>query len=191
LMALAETALTDAVANVTPLVGRGVISNADGVLVNDGPALLDRLVRQVTRPVRWDLVMRTMRALGVTAAVELAPAGTLTGLLRRELPDVECVALRSPDDLTDARALAAEHGVTTPVAAPEFRLVVAPVRGTVRLPAPRAHVAAGDVLAAVATHSETVDVTATSGGRVIELLVADGDPVAAGQPLARLSAAVE
>ena len=31
--------------------------------------------------------MRTLAALGVTATIELAPAGTLTALIRRELPD--------------------------------------------------------------------------------------------------------
>ena len=55
-------------------------------MVSDGPTVLARLVGQVTRPVRWDLCLDTMRDLGVTGTIELAPAGTLTGIARRELP---------------------------------------------------------------------------------------------------------
>ena len=36
---------------------------------------------------RWDLCLRTMADLGVTAIIELPPA-TLTGLARRALPGV-------------------------------------------------------------------------------------------------------
>ena len=34
------------------------------------------LVAQVTSPVRWDSCMATLRSLGVTATIELPPAGT-------------------------------------------------------------------------------------------------------------------
>ena len=47
--------------------------------------MLDRLVDQVTLPVRWDLCMATMAELGVHATAELPPAGALTGLAKREL----------------------------------------------------------------------------------------------------------
>ena len=47
--------------------------------------MLQRLVRQVTAPVRWDLCMRTLADLGVTGVIELPPAGTLAGLVKREL----------------------------------------------------------------------------------------------------------
>ncbi len=63
----------------------------------------DRLVRQVTRPVRWDLCQATLRDLGVTAMIELPPAGTLAGMARRELPGVEMVAVNTPDDLARPR----------------------------------------------------------------------------------------
>ncbi|GAB3966821.1 hypothetical protein GCM10029978_032830 [Actinoallomurus acanthiterrae] len=54
---------------------------------------------------RWDSCMTTMADLGVTAIIELPPAGTLVGLARRALPDVERVALKTPADLDKARAL--------------------------------------------------------------------------------------
>ena len=38
---------------------------------------MDKLVAQLTRPVRWDLCTETMRQRNVTAIVEFPPAGTL------------------------------------------------------------------------------------------------------------------
>jgi [acyl-carrier-protein] S-malonyltransferase len=97
-----------------------VLSNADGAAVRDGAELVRRLVGQVATPVRWDLCMQTMRTMGVTAVIELAPGGTLTGLVKRAFKGgeatqaVQAVALKTPDDLPAARALLEEHaGATT------------------------------------------------------------------------------
>ncbi|MCM3886989.1 ACP S-malonyltransferase [Frankia sp. R82] len=86
-----------------------ILSNADGARVDNGAELLSRLVTQVAAPVRWDLCLATLRELGVTAVIELPPAGTLAGIARRELPGVRIVAVKSPDDLAAARDLIAEH----------------------------------------------------------------------------------
>ncbi|HEV2886198.1 MAG TPA: ACP S-malonyltransferase [Jatrophihabitans sp.] len=90
-----------------------LLSNADGGVVSDGPTVLARLVGQVTRPVRWDLCLDTMRSLGVTGTVELAPAGTLTGIARRELPGIQLVAVKSPADLESAQRLLADQAATS------------------------------------------------------------------------------
>ncbi|MFI0370970.1 ACP S-malonyltransferase [Actinomadura sp. 1N219] len=82
-----------------------LLQNRDGAVVKAGREFVERLVEQVSAPVRWDACMATMRDLGVTAIIELPPAGTLTGLARRELPDVERVALKTPADLDKAREL--------------------------------------------------------------------------------------
>jgi [acyl-carrier-protein] S-malonyltransferase len=82
-----------------------LLSNADGEVVPTGGEALRRIVDQVRNPVRWDLCMRTMQELGVTALIELPPAGTLAGLAKRALPGVEIVALKTPADLPAARAL--------------------------------------------------------------------------------------
>ena len=84
------------------------LSNADGAPVTSGAAGLTSLVSQISSPVRWDLCTATMAGLGVTALLELAPAGTLTGLAKRALPGVRLVALKTPDDLPAARELVAE-----------------------------------------------------------------------------------
>ncbi|MEV4252650.1 ACP S-malonyltransferase [Spirillospora sp. NPDC049652] len=86
-----------------------LLSNRDGAVVTSGREYLDRLVAQVSSPVRWDACMASMRELGVTAIIELPPAGTLTGLARRELKGVELLALKTPDDLDRARELIKAH----------------------------------------------------------------------------------
>jgi [acyl-carrier-protein] S-malonyltransferase len=107
-MAPAEHALRDYAADLEPSAPRPILlSNADGAAVTSGRELINRLVAQVTLPVRWDLCLQTCADLGVTAAIELAPAGALTGIAKRELPGVELLAIKSPDDLDHARTLIA------------------------------------------------------------------------------------
>ena len=86
-----------------------LLSNRDGAVVTSGADWLDRIVSQVANPVRWDQCMATMSAIGVTALIELAPGGTLTGIAKRALPGVELLAMKTPDQLDAARALIAEH----------------------------------------------------------------------------------
>jgi [acyl-carrier-protein] S-malonyltransferase len=87
--------------------GRLLLSNGDGAAVDSGAEALSRLVSQVTSPVRFDSCLATMRELGVTAAVELPPAGALAGLAKREWKgsDIEILAISSPADLDRAREL--------------------------------------------------------------------------------------
>ena len=64
-------------------------------MVRTGADWMERIVNQVSAPVRWDLCMESMTSLGVSALIELPPAGTLTGLARRALPGVQ---LARPED---------------------------------------------------------------------------------------------
>jgi [acyl-carrier-protein] S-malonyltransferase len=89
---------------------RRLLSNADGTVVSDGTELRTRLVAQVTKPVRWDSCLATLGELGVAATVELAPAGTLTGLVKRELKGTRTIAVKSPDDLDAVVDLVREEG---------------------------------------------------------------------------------
>jgi [acyl-carrier-protein] S-malonyltransferase len=166
-----------------------LLSNADGTVVHDGREVLRRLVRQVSNPVRWDLCMQTFADLGVTALIEIPPAGTLANLAKRALPGVEVLAVKTPDDIDAARALIQAHGEPSPLAAnPTWRLVVAPAKGTVQFTGFEAgtDVEAGAEVARVDTLRDTYPVVAPHGGEVIEWLVENGDPVAPGQPLLRL-----
>ena len=80
-------------------------TNSDGAEVADGAAFLDLIVGQVASPVRWDRTMESFAAAGITGLVELAPAGTLTGLAKRALKGVPAVAVKTPADLAAARDL--------------------------------------------------------------------------------------
>ena len=80
-------------------------SNQNGQLVTDGKAFVDLLVGQVANSVRWDLCMESMVKAGVTAVIEVSPAGTLAGLAKRGMPGVEIVALKEPKDLEAAQDL--------------------------------------------------------------------------------------
>ncbi len=90
-----------------------LLSNGDGKPVASGDDALAKLVSQVSNPVRWDLCMHTLHELGVTALIELPPAGTLVGLAKRGLPGVEALALKTPDDIDAARRIIREHYGTT------------------------------------------------------------------------------
>ena len=86
------------------------ISNRDGEEVSDGREVLNRIVSQIANPVRWDLCMQRLATLGVTGVIEVAPAGTLVGLVKRAVPTIEQFALKSPADIDAAREFAAAHG---------------------------------------------------------------------------------
>jgi len=90
-----------------------LMSNFDGRPVATGEGNLDSLIAQVSRPVRWDLCMESMQAMGVTGMIELSPAGTLTGLAKRGMRGTATLAVKSPEDLDAARSFIEEHSRTT------------------------------------------------------------------------------
>ena len=175
-----------------------LLSNADGQVVHDGREVLRRLVGQVASPVRWDLCLATMADLGVTGVLEMPPAGTLTGIAKRNLKGVDLFALNTPDQIEDALDFVHRHGrvaSATPIASnPTWRLVVSPGKGQFNrtedvetdtvLPS---HSTVGTV----SNRRDEIPVNAPHGGIVVEWLVEDGDPVAPGQPLLRLHPVVE
>jgi [acyl-carrier-protein] S-malonyltransferase len=109
-MATAQASLTAALAEVQPVdPTRPLLTNSDGSVVTSGRRYLELLTAQVTKPVRWDACMATLARLGVTGVLELPPAGTLVGLIKRELKGVATMALRTPDDLDKAAAFMTEH----------------------------------------------------------------------------------
>jgi [acyl-carrier-protein] S-malonyltransferase len=194
-MAPAVNVLREAAATVTvsdPALA--LLSDRDGAVVRTGSDWLERIITQVSAPVRWDLCMRTMTSIGVSALIELPPAGTLTGLARRALPGVQTLALKSPADLDTARALLSEHADSHADShAPDWRLLVAPLAGTFRAragsdqaAAPGAAVGTGADLGMVEIRGGSHPVAPPFPATVIEWLVEDGDPVSVGQPLVRL-----
>jgi [acyl-carrier-protein] S-malonyltransferase len=191
-MAPARTELEGLVGGLRPAdPSRLLLSNADGAAVGSGAEALSRIVSQITSPVHFDACLATLRDLGVTAAVELPPAGALAGLAKRQWKgaDVEILALAGPDDLDRARQLIdAERGRAEAEHLPDWRVVVSPVRGTVS-PADIAegtHLPAGTALGCIRSRREEVRFSAGYDGVLAEWLVHEGDLVDAGDPLARL-----
>ena len=80
-----------------------LLSNADGRPVSSAADALAKLVAQMTKPVRWDLCTATMRELfeqaDNSAIIEFPPAGTLTGIAKRELKGTPTHPIKSPADL--------------------------------------------------------------------------------------------
>ena len=109
-MESAQEALAKSAATISPSDPSGsVISNRDGFAVVDGEEVLERIVSQVASPVRWDLCMKSLQEIGVTGVIELAPAGTLVGLLKRAAPEIETFAFKNPADLAAAKEFAEKH----------------------------------------------------------------------------------
>ncbi|MFZ1161992.1 ACP S-malonyltransferase [Mycobacterium sp.] len=76
-----------------------LLSNRDGQPVSSAADAMEKLVAQLTRPVRWDLCSETLRQRSVTAIVEFPPAGALSGIAKRELRGVPNRAVKTPADL--------------------------------------------------------------------------------------------
>jgi [acyl-carrier-protein] S-malonyltransferase len=166
------------------------ISNRDGQVVHDGREIMRRIVGQIAEPVRWDLCLETMSDLGVTGLLEMPPAGTLAGIAKRALPGVETFALKTPDQLDDARAFCAKHGEASVIDTfPTWLMVVSPAKGTFHRAEEAGDAATlepGATLGDVASLRDKTEVRAPHGGTVVEWLVEDGDLVSPGQPLVRL-----
>ena len=145
--------------------------------------------------------MAAMADLGVTGLLELPPAGTLTGIAKRNLKGVELFALNTPDQ-TERGARVHPRGTAAsrdrrPRSARQPDLApgglagqgpVQPDRGHRGRHAAAASTARSAWFATAATRSP---VSAPYGGIVVEWLVEDGDPVSPGQPLLRLHPTVE
>jgi [acyl-carrier-protein] S-malonyltransferase len=195
-MATAQDALKAYVDGVPAAAPRHLLlSNSDGTSVASGDDFLARMVAQITRPVRWDLCQATLVQLGVTAVIELPPSGALVGMAKREMPGLQLKAIKSPDDLADARELIQSHfqhgqGDYTP----EFQVVAAPVKGIfTRTPdiAEGQAIARGTVLGVVRTNRDEHPVQAPKAGVLIEWLRHDGDIVGADLPVARIHSGSE
>jgi [acyl-carrier-protein] S-malonyltransferase len=166
--------------------------------VHDGREVLRRLVEQVATPVRWDLCMAAMRDLGVTGLLEVPPAGTLTGIAKRNLKGVELFALNTPDQLEEAMEFVQKHGraaAASPITSnPTWRLIVSPGKGQfLRTEDVEAEMILPihSTVGMVKNLRDEMPVSAPHGGIVVEWLVEDGDPVSPGQPLLRLHPTVE
>lgn len=76
-----------------------VVANVDAEPVRDGAGARERLIRQLTSPVRWVDVMERMRSTGPDRWLELGPGRVLAGLARRIDRSLGVESLGSAEDL--------------------------------------------------------------------------------------------
>jgi [acyl-carrier-protein] S-malonyltransferase len=106
----ARPQMAAAAAGITPTdppSGRHILTNSTGREIASGRDFLDALVHQVASPVHWDKVQQTLLDDGVTAVIELAPAGVLAGIARRVYKgkDVTVIPVKTPADIDTVKAL--------------------------------------------------------------------------------------
>ena len=68
-----------------------VVTSVDARVVASARELPDLLERQVTAPVRWEDTARALAGFGAGVAIECGPGRTLTGLMKRIVPELPCV----------------------------------------------------------------------------------------------------
>jgi [acyl-carrier-protein] S-malonyltransferase len=71
-----------------------VLNNVDVASPGEAAHIKDCLVRQLHCPVRWVECMQEMQRRGITRVIECGPGGVLTGLNKRSVPAIDCVALK-------------------------------------------------------------------------------------------------
>jgi [acyl-carrier-protein] S-malonyltransferase len=86
-----------------------VYVNVDAVPVTDLEGVRTALVRQVSRPVRWQPTIERMIADGVTLFVEVGPGKVLAGMIKRIDKNTQRVSVETPTDFEAARHAIAEH----------------------------------------------------------------------------------
>ena len=88
-----------------------VYVNVDAAPVTAGDAARDALVRQVSRPVRWDESVLRMVDDGVTLFVEIGVGNALGGMIKRTTEKAIAISVQKPDDFAAARdAIAQARG---------------------------------------------------------------------------------
>jgi [acyl-carrier-protein] S-malonyltransferase len=85
-----------------------IVANVDAAPRTDGPSAIEALVRQVSAPVRWEEVVRTLASAGVRAYVEVGPGTVLSGLVRKIDREARVANLEAPSDLDAVERLVAE-----------------------------------------------------------------------------------
>ena len=80
-----------------------VYVNVDAAPVTSGGAARDALVRQISRPVRWEPSIRRMLEDGMTLFVEIGPGKVLSGMIKRIDKSIATVNVEGPGDLQAAR----------------------------------------------------------------------------------------
>lgn len=79
-----------------------IISNLDGQEVRSGSDLRERLIAQVTAPVRWDLCLQQIAERQPELAISAPPGKVQASLLSRQIPDLATVCITTPREAAQA-----------------------------------------------------------------------------------------
>lgn len=88
-----------------------MISNLDGHPIRHGSEIRERLIAQLTAPVRWDLCLTTLGKHNPELIVAAPPGRVMTGMVTRQLPTVPCLCVQVPKDILP---FSKEHGMQSP-----------------------------------------------------------------------------
>ncbi len=101
LMETARNKLAEAILNTAFSQPRCTIyMNVTGHPAQSVDEIRQRLIEQLTSPVRWTSILRSMYADGIRRYTEIGPKNVLQGLVRRTLPgDVEITGIDTYEDL--------------------------------------------------------------------------------------------
>jgi [acyl-carrier-protein] S-malonyltransferase len=78
-----------------------VVANVTGTPVSKPEETADLLGRQLTSPVLWYQSMQFLVEQGVESFVEVGPGTVLCGLLKRIVPDAECISCSDEKSVTE------------------------------------------------------------------------------------------
>ena len=81
-----------------------VYHNADAGIAENESGLRERLVRQLTSPVRWSDIVTEMNANGCETLIECGPGKVLTGLARRIDRSINAKSIGTLDDFNELLA---------------------------------------------------------------------------------------
>ncbi len=85
--------------------GMPLISNVDAAPVRNGAEAREKLVRQVSQPVRWqESIERLAGECGVKTFIEVGPGKVLSGLVKKIAPGSVCLNIEDTASLDTARA---------------------------------------------------------------------------------------
>jgi [acyl-carrier-protein] S-malonyltransferase len=81
-----------------------VLHNADVAAYSDAAKIKDALVRQLYSPVRWVESVQKMAADGITIAAECAPGKVLSGMTKRIVAEMPCLAFTGSEAISEAKS---------------------------------------------------------------------------------------
>lgn len=106
LMRSAQEALSDAIQECTFEQGScKIVMNVPGDFVSKTDQQKTYLTQQVTHPVLWEKGIHQMEQASVTDYVEMGPGKTLSGMIKRILPERAAINIEKVEDLSKMESL--------------------------------------------------------------------------------------